>query len=1116
MSDISAEELARVNNLPKLVDLLRDHLDWPLEEDDFDEITYAYEPHELGLKDEDSAKVREVFQLRPLVTNQPWGVFFVSFDEKQLSVTVLRRILRALVVTKRGESKGAERAAWDKSDLIFAANFGKSGERELAFVHFSDGADTGDLPVMKVLGWNAKDTKLHNDYAAQMLTRRLAWPDDESDDAAWRKQWSGAFEIGHRQVIKTSRDMALHLAGLATQIRARANELLEAEADDGPMRTMLEAFRKNLIHDLDEDGFADMFAQTICYGMLAAAISRPSDALVADNMADMVPRTNPFLKELFANFLKLGGRDKRSNLDFDEFGVREVVDMLERADMPAVLRDFGDRNPKEDPVIHFYELFLKEYDPAKRMQRGVFYTPRPVVNFIVRAVDEILRTEFGLPLGLADTTTWGELAARNDTITVPDNIDPDQPFVQILDPATGTGTFLVEVIDLIHERMVEHWQGLGKSKTEIAEVWNQYVPAHLLPRLTAFELMMAPYSIAHMKVGLKLTETGYQFGSDERARIFLTNALDRPKDWSGQFTFASEALAHESMAANAAKGGSYTVIVGNPPYSAISSNLTPENRRIVDRYRHVNGVKIRERSMLQFEKNIQDDYLKFFAVGTEYIERSGLGVFCVISNHSFIDGRTLRGVRSSLMSSYDEIRIIDLHGNSLKKEGQRGVEQNVFEIQQGVAITLGISNLRNEACVVYALDVFGTREDKYDWLFSQSALSCDAAIEPREEFYYFRALSTSEDDAWRSALPLKRIMPHYLSGTTTGFDALMVDFDIEGLVKKVSHFLDPKKNDADVAKAWGIKKGHASTVLKRRIALRDTEWREQIRSFQQFPFDRRAALLQKDLLQGHRFEVMEHLSDRHPGLIATLQSKEDFGVFVSDVFCGHKVLGSYDRNSVFPSYDTTLERNWIEDKEFLRLAHSLEQAEVESGLFDWIYAILHAPSYRSRYAEFLKSDFPRIPIPKDRDTFAALVPLGRRLVALHLLKPEEETVLKNPDIRFAGAGEARVDNGYPKYKNGKVEINANRWFEDVQKEAWEFHVGGYQVCDKWLKDRSGKGGKNPRPGRLLTEEDILHYRRVVTALTETRKLMAEIDEAIEKHGGWPGAFAIGADAEESE
>lgn len=275
--------------------------------------------------------------------------------------------------------------------------------------------------------------------------------------------------------------------------------------------------------------------------MLAARISRPV-GIIADNLADMVPKTNPFLKELFGNFLKIGGRDKRTDLDFDELGIRDVVDVLNAANMEAVLRDFGDRNPKEDPVIHFYELFLKEYDPKKRMQRGAFYTPRPVVNFIVRGVDEVLRTEFGLPLGLADTSTWAEVAARNDRITTPAHVKPEAPFVQILDPATGTGTgtFLFEVIDLIHKRMTEHWQGQGKSTAEIKAAWNAYVPAHLLPRLTAFELMMAPYTIAHMKVGLKLSETGHTFDSDERARIFLTNALEPARDLDMEFIFMSE------------------------------------------------------------------------------------------------------------------------------------------------------------------------------------------------------------------------------------------------------------------------------------------------------------------------------------------------------------------------------------------------------------------------------------------------------------------------------------------------------------------------------------------------------------------------------------------------
>ena len=568
MVSLTASDVENVSNFEQLVELLRDHLEWPIGEDyGFDDIVFEYEADELGLKKDEVAKIREIHQLRPLATNQPWGIFFISMEDKVIPVTVLRRILKALVVKKRAGAQSSERRAWDKSDLIFAASFGQSGARELAFVHFSDGKSTGDLPVMKVLGWNAQDTKLHNEHAAKLLREKLIWPDDAEDTESWRETWASAFELRLNEAIRTSKDLALQLAELASDIRARVNQLLKAEEETGPMRTMLSAFRKNLIHDLDDDGFADMFAQTISYGMLAARISRP-EGIIADNLADMVPKTNPFLKELFANFLKIGGRDKRSSMDFDELGVRDVVDMLNAANMEAVLRDFGDRNPKEDPVIHFYELFLKEYDPQKRMQRGVFYTPRPVVNFIVRGVDEILRNEFSLPLGLADTSTWAEVAARNDRITLPDHVQPNAPFVQILDPATGTGTFLVEVIDLIYNRMCEHWKSEGMSGAEVNDAWNAYVPAHLLPRLTAFELMMAPYTIAHMKVGLKLSETGYAFGSDERARIFLTNALEPERDLDMEFDFMSEALAHEAHAANQAKvHPRFTIVLGNPPYS---------------------------------------------------------------------------------------------------------------------------------------------------------------------------------------------------------------------------------------------------------------------------------------------------------------------------------------------------------------------------------------------------------------------------------------------------------------------------------------------------------------------------------------------------------------------
>ena len=312
-----------------------------------------------------------------------------------------------------------------------------------------------------------------------------------------------------------------------------------------------------------------MYAQTIAYGLLSARITDPARRTADELAAHM--QTNPFLKELMETFLHVGGRRGKAGepgIDFDELGVSEVVELLDdpNTKIEAVVRDFGDRNPQEDPVIHFYEHFLAAYDKKQKVGRGVFYTPRPVVSYIVRSVDELLRTEFGLTDGLADTTTWGEMAKRHNELKIPESTLPEQAFVQILDPATGTGTFLVEVIDLIHKTMVEKWTAQGHGEKKIQALWNGYVPNHLLPRLHGYELLMAPYAIAHLKIGLKLYETGYRFESDERARVYLTNALEPAGDEQLMLDLLP-ALAHEAKAVNEIKRKRrFTVVIGNPPY----------------------------------------------------------------------------------------------------------------------------------------------------------------------------------------------------------------------------------------------------------------------------------------------------------------------------------------------------------------------------------------------------------------------------------------------------------------------------------------------------------------------------------------------------------------------
>jgi len=1192
MGNIAAADLDRVTSFPQLVDLLRDKLEWPIGDDyGFDDIVFEYEASELGLKKDEVAKIREIHQLRPLATNQPWGIFFISMEEKALPVTVLRRTLKALIVRKRAGT--GDRRAWDKSDLIFAASFGKSGARELAFIHFSDGKATGDLPVMKVLGWNARDTVLKHEYVASTLCNKLAWPDDPEDVEGWRKAWASAFELRLNETIRTSKDLAVRLAGLASEIRARVNQLLKAEDQTGPMTTMLAAFRKNLIHDLDADGFADMFAQTIAYGMLAARISRPA-GIIADNLADMVPKTNPFLKELFGNFLKIGGRDKRTGLDFDELGVRDIVDMLNDADMEAVKRDFGNRNPKKDPVIHFYEDFLREYDHAQKVDAGIFYTPPAVVGFIVRGVDEMLRMEFGLPLGLADTSTWAEAAARNDRITVPAHVKPDAPFVQILDPATGTGTFLVEVIDLIHKRMVDHWKGQSKTAVEIKAAWNAYVPAHLLPRLTAFELKMAAYAIAHMKVGLKLSETGYTFGSDERLHVLLTNSLQPPTELDLEERMRLEAMAHEAERANFAKEKTpFTVVIGNPPYKGESMNPSKVGGRltfagqIIQRFFQVRGEPLGEKN----SKWLNNDYVKFIALAMRYIERSGSGVIGYINSNTWLDRPTFRGVRTSLFDSFPILRIVDLHGNIGKREiaADGTHDEGVFAIEEGTNIIIACKKTAD--LDIRQIDLLGKTDDgagggKFYWLSRSGLAQVNRRIHPLAPIFSLVPVKGSSE----SGNPVQSEFYRFDSipsiykvnsaGIVTSNDDLCVQFSFDEMAKIAESFLEmnlvpllKEREEQGGAEKWKleVEANPVKVSLRKKKESRDWQaeyaqndlrsqrsWKDCIVPIDYRPFDRRFTIYtgnSRGFLCMPRPEVMKHLIKSGNMALVSARSNQSASMdhfycseFIIETKCGERTAQS----TTFPLWlvpsagephrRPNIDRAWAiglgtvlglkyedgiprgEQKSFgpdfqrqkaeqLGLLDTpwdgrgdLQATFGPRDLFDYIYAVLHSPGYRSRYAEFLKSDFPRIPTPATRTTFAALAALGRQLVGLHLLRPEEAPILKSPDIQFRGSGEARVAKGYPEYQNGKVMINASRWFEDVSKATWEFHVGGYQVCEKWLKDRAGKGGKNPGPGRVLTEDDILHYRRVVTALTETRRLMAEIDAVIDQNGGWPGAF----------
>ena len=1128
MSKQDLERLRSIKTLPSLLKYLREELDWPVEAEDPEDATFEYTPDELGIDPESAPRIKEIRQLRPLANNQPWGIFWINFEPKRLPIVLLRRLLSGLAIKRRASIKHLKHHAWHLNDLLFISAYGEEGDRAVTFAHFSESPDAKSLPTLKVLGWDDQDTTLHLDYAHQALLERLNWdPRYENDVDAWRQRWAEAFELRHREVIETSKELATRLAELASRIRRRVRQLIGYESEGGPLRSLHKAFREALIHDLTEDDFSDTYAQTVTYGLLSARIANPKSGSADDFTSHM--HTNPFLRDLMASFLRVGkGKSGagRRGIDFDELGISEVVQLLDDAKMEAVLRDFGDRNPQEDPVIHFYELFLKEYDAERRIQRGVFYTPRPIVSYIINSIDDLLRTKFGLADGLADISTWGEMAKRNKGLAVPEGVSPDDTFLQILDPAVGTGTFLVEAVDLIHRTLVAKWKAQGEDQEGIIALWNQYVPKHLLSRLYGYELMMAPYAIAHLKVGLKLLETGYRFESEARAGIFLTNSLEPAQDFSGHFEFAIPALALEAKAVNNIKRHkTFTAVIGNPPYSARSYNLTPYARDTVKRYKFINSERISEKGALQLEKNLNDDYVKFLCL-SQVLTQGHIATVGFITNHSFLENPTLRGLRWNLISQYPWMSLLDLGGNVARHE--KGIDENVFDITQGVAISILATPPQNAKASIQIGRLRGGRTDKYTALsrVDSNAMNFQTAV-PVGPLYLFRSEDVSLRKEYDSGISLATLFPVQSTGVKTHRDAFCIDFELEPLKKRIWDLISKELSDSQIREKYGLEDTYGWALKPCRAGLRKmANWESAISRILYRPFDWRYIYFSPLVVELARMEVSRHfLRPDNLGLVFMRQVASDelythFAVTRTPVdnrcFYSNRGTMSFaplyigleaENGSLIPASPSEQTTNL--DPETVRAFRALiGNAEwTKRGpktLLYYGYGVLQSPSYRSRYADFLKVDFPKLPLPKSEALYMALASLGQKLAGLHLLesvafKSDKSTFMgpRNPEVVNIGWSNDTVWLDSAMTKKSEPAIPGTIGFRGVSKAVWDLQIGGYQVSDKWLKDRKG---------RRLSTKDIVHYQRIIVALAETIEVMKEIDSVIEEHGGWPGAF----------
>jgi len=897
-----------------------------------------------------------------------------------------------------------------------------------------------------------------------------------------------------------------------------AEELIEEGAEKGFILGFYEAFRKYLIRGLSKEEFEDLYSQTITYGLFAAR-TRSENGFNRRLAYDNIPHTIGILRDVF-KFISLGDLPEQM-----EWIIDDISEVLAVTDVKNILHQYFHEGKGKDPVVHFYETFLAEYDPKTREKRGVYYTPEPVVSYIVRSLHHILKKHFNRTDGLA-----------NESVTV-------------LDPAAGTLTFLAEAAKLAVEEFVNKYGEGGKEN---------FIKEHVLKNFYAFELMMAPYAIGHLKMSFLLEELGYKLQKDDRFKLYLTNTLEMEELAQSELPGMSSLSEESHLAGKVKKEKPILVILGNPPYSGISANLSekevtitkgrwyvtnyqiqedkvngyfklvPETKKakreirkkqktwigeLIEHYKIIDGQWLKEKN----PKWLQDDYVKFIRFAQWKIDQEGEGVLGFITNHSYLDNPTFRGMRQSLLSSFNEMYILDLHGSSLKKEKcpDGSKDENLFNIQQGVAIALFIKKREEQKeTKIHYSEIWGLRENKRDWLSKNDVKTATwRKLSPKSEFYLFIPRDERQLEAYENYPKMTEIFPLNSVGIVTSRDSFVIDFDKEALKQRIRMFRDENMPDEIVRQTFNLKdKDNWKLKIAREKVRKEDNWEDSIINILYRPFDIQWIFYHHEMIERSRTEVMRHMIEENLGLITNRQVNGEF----RHILCSSMVINdctvsseTRERSYLFPLYicpDTDNSPNHVRDinrttmmifepaEAYRAKKPNINQAFIDfltktytkmakpEKIFYYIYAVLYSNIYRTKYAEFLKIDFPRIPFTKDYELFSKMADYGQRLVDLHLLKSKD---IDQPIAKFQGKGDERVDKLRFDEKEKSVYINQSQYFGGVTKEVWEYQIGGYQVCSKWLKDRKKK---------LLSLNDIKHYCKIVTSLQKTIEVQKAIDD----------------------
>ena len=1132
------EALQGIRTFAQVSVYLHDELGWPLEganldDESLEDLTYDWDPAELGIAPDKLRDLKRLQQMRPLTPHQPWGVFLVQFDGPRLPITQLRRLLQGLVKNKRKRS--GTRPTWAMNDLLFIVFTGSGTAVELHFVAFFE--EDERLPKVRSLAWRpGQSPHQHLARLAEELMPSLVWPEDVDNAEEWRTAWHGAFKLLPGQAIVDAARLADRMARTAIDLRDQIGDTLARERQHeqalgqvGPFSTLMEEVRAQLVSDVDGPKFADMCAQTLVYGILTSRVTDP-EGFGASPIFSAVPLANPFLAAFFEQV-----HDEAAALDMAGSGINQLVADLRATNVESILDQFGSTAKGGDPVIHFYEEFLRKYDAKMRADAGAFYTPQPVVEFIVRAVDEVLRSRFGLPMGVADPTSWRETAERNG-FDVPDGVDPDRPFVSMVDPATGTGTFLVAWL----RQAKQSFLASGGAPDD----WRQHLRDHVLPQMHAFELMLGPYAITHLKVALELHSEGLDGGDP---KVLLTDTLDHTPRQGQLLTMKNPVAEEGEHAAELKEFERFTVVCGNPPYDREQRETGSSGKRKggVVRYgapgvapwfdaetakwRSGQGQSNSEAPLLDTVtdpmkaaglgghlKNVYNDYVYFWvwAVWQATQMPSGPGLVAFITASSYLEGISMGGVRHLLRKAFDEIWIIDLGG-----EG-RAVhkEENVFDIQTPVAIAVGVRSVPGQSSesMVWYRRVSGSREEKLAELADLSLSDVEEEVlgsdldrfTPRSDAPYYDWPQVTDLFPWiHSGCQLKRTWP--IAETKA-----VLERRWQYLVTAVP------RDRGELLKETRDRKA-ASTPLPllnggtRLPSIEDLDRGDHPEGLEQYgyrSFDRQWMVADSRVADYPRPELWKARGPHQVFLTSMTSTKLGHGMvltvspYIPDL---HHFRNLYGAKDVMPLYcDANGQSANITDGLLEVLGEQFGIEATAEDLLAYVYALGGTAAFSERFGGYLAEGAGpiRIPITTSTDLFDSAVKIGRDLLWWHTwgerFTPSGQTQLPISPAQVITPVEGMPDAFEYDPETHHLTIGTGV-FGPVSPEVWEFEISGLKVLRSWLgyrmKNRKGRKSSpldDIRPAQWTQTDELLRLLAILNHTVQvtpaTAKLLDDI------------------------